>query len=314
MSRYLTLLVAPLVMLLAFPAWSFTPHADCTFQKIDPLPKMDDCAHLERRVRKIKNNMAAAQRAMDKLREAHGEALDELWEQGMDTLSGAVSGVPSSAADIIDCALEYCGSRFAGAVGAVSTLLGASESFSGGIDARVWWGRWRDRLNDLKVDLQEAQRELDECLERRARQAKELDDAMEHNRRGQPKYPADHPLCNPPQEDESSEEIGDATGGGAVSGGSSGAAPDWSQIDSYTRDQTRDALDWMDRELEGCASLGSAARACVNRTLNKRTVLQGHIDRSGARSASSAEQSDWQQMRERIRALRVRGNEIKSGG
>ena len=70
------------LLLFSAPATAFQPHADCTFNKIDPLPKMDDCAHLERRVKSIKNNMASAQRAMDKLREAHGDAIDDLWEQG----------------------------------------------------------------------------------------------------------------------------------------------------------------------------------------------------------------------------------------
>ena len=34
---------------------AFTPHADCTFNKIDPLPEVEDCDALDRRIKSIKS-------------------------------------------------------------------------------------------------------------------------------------------------------------------------------------------------------------------------------------------------------------------
>ena len=308
------------LLLFSAPAMAFQPHADCTFNKIDPLPKMDDCAHLERRVKSIKNNMASAQRAMDKLREAHGDAIDDLWEQGMQELFSEVTGIPTSAEGLFDCVLEVCGSRFAGALSTLTGLMDASSTFSGGIDARVWWGHWRDRLEDLKGDLEKAQDELHECLATRAQQATALDDAREYNRRGLPKYPADHPLCKPPEEsDGGTEESGGGSqndgmnSGGSGSGDGAHTTPDWDRMNDFNREETQRTLDWMDSEMDACAGLSSPA-GCVKRTLNKRTLLQRHIDRSRNKAGSAAEEAHWQNMRSRLEDLRVRGNAIRKGG
>ncbi len=185
---------------------AFTPHADCTFNKIDPLPEVENCDALDRRIKSIKSNMAAAQRAMDKLRQDHGDAIDDLLEQGMEILVGEVTGIPTSAADCVTAAVSYCSQRIGAALSAASNLLSASGTFQGGIDAAIWYRRWQDKLRDLEKDLQEAEEELAECEARRSEQATARDDAEAYNRAGVPKYPADHPLCKPPEEAKPDDE------------------------------------------------------------------------------------------------------------
>lgn len=315
---------------------AFTPHADCTFNKIDPLPEVENCDALDRRIKSIKSNMAAAQRAMDKLRQDHGDAIDDLLEQGMEILVGEVTGIPTSAADCVTAAVSYCSQRIGAALSAASNLLSASGTFQGGIDAAIWYRRWQDKLRDLEKDLQEAEEELAECEARRSEQATARDDAEAYNRAGVPKYPADHPLCKPPEEAKpDDEEVKDDpdSGDGMSAGGSGGdpsrvhtdddhrsaggsgdpaTPPDWTRLNEFTRDEVQNALDWMEQELDGCAALSSGHSSCVNRTLNKRTLVQRRIDKGRSSSASASEQANWETMREQIGELRTRGSAIKN--
>ncbi|MEM1434380.1 MAG: hypothetical protein AAGG11_10025 [Pseudomonadota bacterium] len=320
-------------------AQAFTPHADCTFNKIEPLPEVENCDALDRRIKNIKSNMASAQRAMDKLREDHGDAIDDLLVQGMEVLVGEVTGMPTSAQDCVTTAIGYCRARIGAALSAAANLWSASSTFSGGIDAAIWWRRWRDKLDQLKKDLEAAEEELAECLARRSRQATERDNAEAYNRAGLPKYPPDHPLCKPPEDDPPEEEVKDkpaedptsrtgqaggdptrehagdhdrsAGGGAGDSGDGAAPLPDWSRLNEFTREELQNALDWMERELDGCAALASGHGACVNRTLNQRTLVQRQIDKGRNASGSASEQAKWEAMRAQIGELRTRGSAIK---
>ncbi|MEM1143208.1 MAG: hypothetical protein AAGI88_11550 [Pseudomonadota bacterium] len=340
-AKLLGTVLLMLLLSLTSIAEAFSPHPDCTFNKIEPLPEVENCDDLDRRIKKIKSNMASAQRAMDALRRDHADAITDLWIQGMEVVVGEVTDMPTSAADCVGAAISYCSQRIGAAYSAVTNLIGASSTFAGGLRARQKWSEWREELSKLERNLEAAEEELAECEARTLAQAKVRDDADAYNRAGLPKYPADHPLCKPPEDPKpnpakdhkedapgigagsSSErpggdpshshtDEGHRSAVGSTESGGSVLTPQWSRINEFSRDEVQNALDWMESELAVCSGLSSGRRACVNRTLNKRTQVTREIDKGRNNAASAGAQAQWEDMRTQVDELRVRGNEIKN--
>ena len=115
-----------------------------------------NCHAFERSMAGAEGNMRAATRALIKLKETVGD-VETHWEE-------ETADIAVSLAEVNRLVHRQCRSQLSHAADAVEGLLSSSRSFVGDFNAKLWWARWRDKLRELRIDLQAAEIASADCL------------------------------------------------------------------------------------------------------------------------------------------------------
>ncbi len=317
-------------------ALGFQPHAECTFSP-KPLPLVRDCEDEAADVLWYKNRVAGVNRALDALQDPMSEENQERARDTMDAgkaMADAMGSLPNDPPGLNRCFRTFCRAAVGRALGAAQLGWDLGSLFGNTWADQSRLNDWRNKLAAFKDGLAGANERMDACSNAQAIEAKARDDAEAYNRAGVPKYPADHPLCSPPDDDggnsgtggndnDGKEVKGDdgqrgGDSGGASGGGSGGGSrqgegtPDWSRTNQFTRAEITQALDWMDRELDTCATLPLASRrTCANATLAHHSKLRGAINRKINAAGSAVQRGSLSAERDRLGALNERRNQLR---